>query len=197
MAQLHLAGSDFPAPPHPRGPDWIATTAARVMPFLSAGDAAMLAAELACQREHTATLPGGVIHADLFRDNVLFTDDSKPHIGGLLDFYFAGRGDWLFDLAIVANDWCGDADATLDRARTTALLSAYAEVRPFNAAEHAAWPWQLRAAALRFWLSRLEDFHCPQPGEDVTVRDPVVYRRILAQRITGNETALSLASLLA
>ena len=59
MAQLHLAGSDFPAPPHPRGPDWIATTAARVMPFLSAGDAAMLAAELACQREHTATLPGG------------------------------------------------------------------------------------------------------------------------------------------
>lgn len=197
MAQLHLAGSTFPAPPHPRGADWIAATAARVMSILSAGDAAMLAAELSCQRDHTATLPGGVIHADLFRDNVLFTDGSTPCIGGLLDFYFAGRGDWLFDLAIVANDWCGNADATLDRARTAALLSAYAEIRPFNAAEHAAWPWQLRAAALRFWLSRLEDFHCPQPGEDVTVRDPDAYRRILAQRIASDETTLSLASLLA
>ena len=188
LARLHLAGRDFPAPPHPRGSDWIAATAARVMPFLPAVDAAMLTAELAFQREDTAALPGGVIHADLFRDNVLFNaGGDAPAIGGLLDFYFAGRGDWLFDLAIVANDWCGQADATLDEERTRALLAAYAAVRPFSAAEHAAWPRQLRAAALRFWLSRLEDFHCPQPGEDVTVRDPDAYRRILAQRILGAE----------
>ena len=167
------------------------------MPFLPAADAAMLSAELEYQHGGHATLPGGVIHADLFRDNVLFIDGERPHIGGLLDFYFAGRGDWLFDLAIVANDWCGDADATLDRPRASALLKAYAEVRPFSEAEFAGWQRQLRAAALRFWLSRLEDFHCPQPGEDVTVRDPDLYRRILAQRIATDEMTLSLASLLA
>ena len=132
-----------------------------------------------------------------FRDNVLFTDDSKPHIGGCQTSISPGGATGC---SISRSSPTTGAATPMRRSTvhaSTALLSAYAEVRPFNAAEHAAWPWQLRAAALRFWLSRLEDFHCPQPGEDVTVRDPIVYRRILAQRITGNETALSLASLLA
>lgn len=189
LARLHLAGGDFPAPPHPRGCDWIAATAARVMPLLPAAEADLLAAELAWQQAAAPALPSGVIHADLFRDNVLFAGDA---IGGLLDFYFAGHGEFLFDLAIVANDWCADAAGGLDAQRTAALVDGYAAIRALTPEERAAWPRQLRAAALRFWLSRLEDFHCPHPGEDVTVRDPEAYRRILCRRIADG-AAVSLA----
>lgn len=197
LAQLHLAGRDYPAPPHPRGADWIARTAARMRPFLDADDRALLDAELCFQQLPSAALPAGVIHADLFRDNVLFLDAYGPapaRIGGLLDFYFAGHGEWLFDLAIVANDWCAAGDGALDEPRLAALLAAYHAVRPLTAAERAAWPRQLRAAALRFWLSRLEDFHCPLPGDAVTVRDPSAYRRILQSRIAGVPEAWPCAS---
>ncbi len=194
LAGLHLAGRDFPAPPHPRGADWVEATAARLLPRLPAADAGLLADELAAQRAPLGELPAGVIHADLFRDNVLFVDDGAvPRIGGLLDFYFAGRGDFLFDLAVAANDWCGDDDGRLDERRLQALLAAYHAVRPLVAGERAAWPRRLRAAALRFWLSRLEDFHCPQPGETVTVRDPEAYRRILLARRALGAAPLRLA----
>lgn len=179
LARLHLASDGIIAPPHPRGDGWVATTAARVLPLLPRDAAAMLSAELAFRRTPSPALPCGVIHADLFRDNVLFAGD---RIGGLLDFYFAGHGEFLFDLAIVANDWCNDADGALDAARSAALTEAYRAVRPLTADECLAWPRQLRAAALRFWLSRLEDFYCPQPGEDVTVRDPLAFMRILRER---------------
>lgn len=197
LAQLHLAGRDYPAPPHPRGADWIARTAERVHLFLDADDRALLDAELRFQRSPSASLPAGVIHADLFRDNVLFLDAdplAPLRVGGLLDFYFAGHGEWLFDLAIVANDWCVRGDGALDESLLAALLSSYHALRPLTDAERAAWPRQLRAAALRFWLSRLEDFHCPLPGEAVTVRDPSAYRRILQARIAGVPDAWPCAS---
>ncbi|MBI2307985.1 MAG: homoserine kinase [Rhodocyclales bacterium] len=198
LARLHLAGRDFPAPPHPCGPAWIEATAARLLPRLPAADATLLADELAAWRATGTALPAGVIHADLFRDNVLFVGNGQhpeqaSQIGGLLDFYFAGHGEFLFDLAIVANDWCATADGGLDAGRLQALLAAYHACRPLTAAECAAWPRQLRAAALRFWLSRLEDFHCPQPGETVTVRDPEAFRRILLQRRALADAPLRLA----
>lgn len=197
LAALHLAGRDFPAPPHPRGSDWVAATAARLLPRLPDEDAALLRAELDFQQQTAGPLPRGIIHADLFRDNVLFVDGARDaggrQIGGLLDFYFAGEGELLFDLAIVVNDWCGSVDDALDASRMTALLNAYHVQRPLTAAELAAWPRLLRAAALRFWLSRLDDFHCPLPGEVVTVRDPDDYRRILLQRIALGNAPLRLA----
>lgn len=187
LARLHLAGADFARRlPHPRDAAWRQALAPTLLPLLPADDAALLERELthqAAQRAGTPPLPGGAIHADLFRDNVLFADGAR--IGGLLDFYFAGDGDWLFDLAVTANDWCLAADATLDPARTASLLDAYHARRPLTAAEQAAWPLQLRAAALRFWMSRLEDFHRPRPGETVTVRDPAAFRRILEARIAA------------
>lgn len=184
LARLHLAAADMPAPAHPRGAGWIAATAARVLPRLAGDDATLLANELAFQAQATPTLPAGVIHADFFRDNVLFdATATPPRIAGILDFYFAGHGEWLFDLAIAANDWCSDASGKLDAARADALIAAYAAQRPLTADEQAAWPRALRAAALRFWLSRLDEFHAPAAGSEISVRDPAAYGRILRARI--------------
>ena len=185
MAGLHLAGMSFGRrQANPRNADWRRDCASRVRPQLSAGEQAELDSELDFQAcFDIKALPQGVIHADMFRDNVLWDGD---FIGGVIDFYFAGIDALLFDVAVTVNDWCADADGRLDPARCAALLAGYAESRPFTAAEHAAWPAMLRAAALRFWLSRLEDFHRPRAGEMVLVKDPGEYRRILQQRATDS-----------
>jgi hypothetical protein len=97
------------------------------------------------------------VHADLFRNNVMFDGE---RLTGFFDFYFAGCDTWLFDVAVTVNDWCIDLDTgVLDTARVRAMLDAYHAVRPFTAAEQTAWQPMLRAGALRFWLSRLYDFH--------------------------------------
>lgn len=187
MAGLHLAGVNFGRKQaNPRNAEWRRDCARRVRPHLSAYEQAELDAELVFQAGFDLNkLPQGVIHADLFRDNVLWDGE---FVGGVIDFYFAGVDALLFDVAVTVNDWCADADGRLDPLRTAALLEGYAESRPFTAAERAAWPAMLRAAALRFWLSRLEDFHRPRAGEMVLVKDPGEYRRILNQRAT--DTAL-------
>jgi homoserine kinase type II len=181
LAHMHLAGQNFDMKlANPRGPRWWRATAPAVKPFLDGAQAKMLDDELAFQFAHRLPeLPRGVVHADLFRDNVLFTDGE---ISGVIDFYFAGDDALLFDLAVSANDWCVDAAGELDAARTRALLGAYHAGRPLTSAEHAAWPLLLRAAALRFWLSRLYDRHVPRPGEIIHPHDPQQFGRILALR---------------
>ena len=181
LAGLHLAGMSFGRKQaNPRDAGWRQDCAARVRPHLPADEQSELDAELAFQAGFDIkALPQGVIHADLFRDNVLWDGN---FVGGVIDFYFAGFDALLFDVAVTVNDWCAGADGELDAARTSALLASYAESRPFTAAERAAWPAMLRAAALRFWLSRLEDFHLPRAGEMVLVKDPGEYRRILKLR---------------
>ena len=173
LARLHLTAADLPeAPENPCGAAWRAQLGAELMPLLAAADRRLLADELAFeQRQDHGRLPAGVIHADLFRDNVLWTADGR--LAGLLDFYFAGRDAWLFDLAVVANDWCADAAAL------AALISGYAGRRPLSAAERQAWPAMRRAAALRFWLLRLEAACRPRPGDVVTVKDPLHFRNML------------------
>jgi homoserine kinase type II len=182
LAGLHLAGLSYGRrQDNPRGAAWRAHTAARVRACLPADDQRLLDAELAFQaRQDYAALPHGVVHADLFRDNVLWHED---HIGGVIDFYFAGHDALLFDLAVAVNDWCVTPAGGLDAARAAALLAAYHAERPFTTAERACWPAMLRAAALRFWLSRAEDYYLPKPGEMVQVKDPGEYRDILALRV--------------
>ena len=195
LARLHRAGAAFAGhQPNPRGLDWWIVTAATVRPFLDDGQRLLLDDEVALQatrwRATTASLPRGPIHADLFRDNVLFgpaTDgheaDASSVVGGIIDFYFAGDDVWIFDVAVCLNDWCVDeALGTFDEARRRAFVDAYERVRPLEAAERAALPLVLRAAALRFWLSRVDDLHRPRPAEMLKPHDPAQFERLLRAR---------------
>ncbi|MGL6039765.1 MAG: phosphotransferase, partial [Deefgea sp.] len=133
--------------------------------------------EVQLQSEHQHDhLPTGVIHADLFRDNALMNGE---HVGGFIDFYYACNDVLLYDLAITLNDWCVLGNGDIDDERAAAMLAAYQGVRPLNTAEIAAWPIMLRAAALRFWVSRLLDFYQPAAGEMTFAKDPGHFQRVI------------------
>lgn len=164
-----------------RGQDWWCATSHRLMPCLPAEDHALLTTELAFQLNHSPqNLPQGITHSDLFRDNVLFVD---THLSGIIDFYFACNDVFLYDVAITINDWCSDDDGYLIPDKTLAFLQAYHQQRPFTAAEYQAWPIILRSAALRFWLSRLQDLYFPYAGEMTHTKDPNFFKRILLNHI--------------
>ncbi|MBU1214021.1 MAG: homoserine kinase [Gammaproteobacteria bacterium] len=182
LGQMHIAGQSFGEPmENPRGAAWRKSAAQQVARFLPPESAQLLADEVALHAARdTGPLPRGVIHADLFRDNVLMEDS---RVGGLIDFYFACTDVLLYDVAITLNDWSMQADGHLDIARAGEFLQAYHAVRPFTADEAIAWPMTLRLAALRFWISRLYDLHLPRDGEMVNAHDPAVFERILRNHI--------------
>jgi homoserine kinase type II len=186
LGQMHIAGQSFSQIMlNPRGATWRAATALRVYPFLNAQQAALLESEVALHaQQNYAQLPQGVIHADLFRDNVLLNED---RVGGLIDFYFACSDALLYDVAITVNDWCMNADGMLDAAKTQALLRAYHTVRPLLDSERNAWPLLQRVAALRFWLSRLFDKYLPRDGELIHAHDPRHFERILQNHIASTQ----------
>jgi homoserine kinase type II len=181
LARMHLAGRSYNAYlENPRGPKWWRVAAKDVAPFLDREKASLLEKELAYQAgQRFPDLPRGPVHADLFRDNALFEGD---RLSAVYDFYFAGVDCLLYDVAVCANDWCLKKDFALDPARAGALLSAYHALRPFSTLEREAWPAMLRAAALRFWLSRLHDLHLPRPGMLVHAHDPEHFRHVLRSR---------------
>jgi homoserine kinase type II len=193
LARMHMAARDYPrTQANLRGLPWWNETAPVVLPHLGAAQATLLQSELAYQNHVAqlpayAALPRGPVHADLFRDNVMFATDSAaddaPRLTGVFDFYFAGTDTWLFDLAVCLNDWAIDlASGEADAPRTTALLEAYNAVRPLGAAERALLPAALRAAALRFWISRLWDFHLPREAAMLKPHDPAHFERVLRHR---------------
>ncbi|MDR0933778.1 MAG: homoserine kinase [Burkholderiaceae bacterium] len=194
MARMHLAAQDYPAfQPNLRGLSWWRATGPLVRKFLPDDDAAFLNEELRLQETFAATpacakLPSGPIHADLFRNNVLFENGV---LSGFFDFYFAGNDTWLFDVAVAVNDWCIRLDTgTFDENRLLAFLEAYQAVRPFTQEERDSWQTLLRAAALRFWLSRLYDFHLPREAEMLTPHDPAHFERILRLRAANTAPPL-------
>lgn len=203
LARMHLAGRDFEMQqPNLRALDWWNETVPVVLPFLDPAQAVLIRSELAYQN-HVATLsaygalPRGPIHADLFRDNAMFAQDlpegQAPQLTGIFDFYFAGVDAWLFDLAVCLNDWCVDLPTgKADPERSRALVQAYEAVRPLTAQERELLPALARAAALRFWLSRLWDLHLPREAAMLQAHDPTHFERVLRQRIATPLMAASL-----
>ncbi|MDM0045461.1 homoserine kinase [Variovorax dokdonensis] len=194
LARMHIAARDFPRiQPNLRGLTWWNETAPVVMPYLDEAQSTLLASELAYQNHVAQTpafaaMPRGPVHADLFRDNVMFAvrEDEPghpPHLSGVFDFYFAGTDHWAFDLAVCLNDWAIDLPTgEAHEGRTAALLSAYESVRPLTAAERTLLPAMLRAAALRFWISRLWDFYLPREAAMLKPHDPRHFERVLRHR---------------
>lgn len=195
LAKMHLAAQDYPLyQPNLRGLAWWRDTTPVVLPYLPDAAQQLLRAEMHFQEAFAASdlyeaLPDGPIHADLFRNNVMFDGE---RLSGFFDFYFAGCDTWLFDVAVTVNDWCIALDSGVtDPARVRAMLDAYASVRPFTDGEKQAWPAMLRAAALRFWLSRLYDYYLPREAEMLTPHDPTHFERILRYRIAHPVEALA------
>jgi len=191
LARMHLAARDYHrSQPNLRGLAWWNETVPVVLPYLEPEQAALLRSELAFQNHVAASpayaaLPRGAIHADLFRDNVLFEDGpTGPVLTGLFDFYFAGIDSWLFDIAVCMNDWCVDlASGRHQPEHAAAFLQAYDARRPVSASERRLLPALLRAGALRFWLSRLWDLHLPREASLLQAHDPGQFERVLRERM--------------
>ena len=185
LGRLHVASATYRARlSNRRGPGWWRQAARAVRPFLDSGRNALLAAELKFQTGFgKVKLPRGAIHGDLFCDNVLFVGNT---VSGIIDFGFAATDFLAYDLAITVNDWCIESDGpragALVHDLVAALVGAYDGERPMTDDERAQWPALLRAAALRFWLSRLYDLHLPRPGELVHAHDPGHFERVLRSR---------------
>jgi homoserine kinase type II len=183
LAKMHIAGNSFTQESkNQRDATWRSDTAAQVMEMLSPEDQALLNQALAFQSNlDLSKLPNGVIHGDLFRDNVLF---DGPKLGGFIDFYYACNDVLAYDVAIAVNDWCLTETGEFDEPRLNAFMQSYTEVRPFNDDEKQAWQGLLCIAALRFWLSRLYDLYFPAQGELTHAKDPSYFKNILLKRAT-------------
>lgn len=178
LGRMHAMAHNFEGQrENPRDIHWCQASVTQLNTKLDREDQATLSSELQFQEAaRRGSLPQGVIHADLFRDNALFVDD---HLTGIIDFYYACNDALLYDVAVTVNDWCVEADGSIHNERYQALLGQYRQQRPFSEAEKEAWPAMLRAAALRFWLSRLLDLHFPRPGEMTHIKDPKAFQSIL------------------
>jgi len=187
LAHLHTGALDFPLQqPNLRGLEWWEKTVPVVQPHVEPALAQRLAEELDFQQRFhaaasTQSLPRGPVHADLFRDNALFDGPpDAPRLSGVFDFYFAGVDHHVFDLAVCINDWCIDLDSgRLEPEHAQALLRAYHVHRPMSPAELRALPGMRRAAALRFWLSRLADWYLPREAALLQPKDPTHFERVL------------------
>ena len=181
LAKLHRAGADFPV----RRRNALSVDGWRPLCVTAAAGADSVQPGLrgAIEREleHVEAawpgdLPQGVIHADLFPDNVFFLGDQ---LSGLIDFYFACTDTLAYDVAICLNAWCFEPDHSYNVTKGRALLQAYAAVRPLGDAERAALPLLARGSALRFLLTRLVDWLNVPPGALVRPKDPLEYYRKL------------------
>lgn len=192
LAHLHLAAKDYPLyQKNLRGLDWVSGVAPKILPFLSEEQSKLFSSEIAHQiqvrenpryKELTVT----ACHCDLFRNNALISDagSASAHVAGVFDFYFAGCSPWLFDLAVTLNDWCIDPTTGLIRKENAqTFLKAYHAVRPLTETDCYFWRDMLRAAALRFWTSRLFDFYLPRKASMLKPHDPTHFERVLRDRL--------------
>jgi homoserine kinase type II len=177
LARLHLAGANFPL----RRPNNFSVTGWRQLfdacraraHEVRPGLAEELGQELdALEREWPQHLPEGVIHADLFPDNIFFRGEA---VSGLIDFYFACTDFLAYDLAICLNAWCFESDGSFNITKARLMLASYRAVRPLDAAEFTALPLLARGSALRFLLTRLDSWLHHPAGAFVRPKDPLEY----------------------
>lgn len=178
LASMHTSCQNYESKrSDSRGAGWRTATAQQVREKLVPQEQQLLDQLMqAGFTELLNSLPSSVIHADLFRDNVLFENDA---ISGIIDFYYACSGCMLYDLAITFNDWCRLENTEIDYAKARALLAGYESIRPLETNERFAWPEVIRCAALRFWLSRLQDLHFPPEALTTHTKDPSPFEKIL------------------
>ena len=182
LAQLHLATREqIIERRSDRGLEWMEEEGPTLAMALPEDQLPLLRdslAEIADLKPRIRALPRANLHADLFRDNVMFEGN---HLTGVIDFYNACSGPMLYDIAITVNDWCSHPNGELDEERSEALLAGYSSLRHFTPAEAELWRPMLRVACVRFWLSRLiaaQKF----AGQPVLVKDPDEFCRLLAGR---------------
>jgi homoserine kinase type II len=181
LAELHLAGADFGMTRRNglsvEGWRPLFEVAAARANTVASGLRDTIATELArLERDWPRDLPQGVIHADLFPDNVFFIG---ARLSGLIDFYFACTDALAYDVAVCLNAWCFEPDLAYNVTKGRALLHGYMRKRPLSAPETAALPMLCRGAALRFLLTRLVDWLSVPPGALVRPKDPLEYYRKL------------------
>ncbi len=183
MVRMHLASARFDQHrQNDRGAIWREESVHILHPFLSPEQRNLLEQQVTDWRDHQAQieeLPAGINHHDLFHDNALFKGDQ---LTGIIDFYNACDDSFIYDLAVLVNDWCSNQNGELDPDRYDAVMDTYQQQRPFTPQEQTLWPRMLRYAALRFWISRLLSWHSPSP-QTVTQKDPEPMRKMLLLRI--------------
>ncbi len=174
----------FEVPAYPRDARWLRDRETEVRRRMPAADARLVSG--AVERvvellggDEVAELPSGLVHGDLFRDNVLF---DGPRLTGVIDFHHAARGYHVYDVAVAVNDWCSDPGGALDRARAAALIDAYHRVRPLNHVETDLFAGFLLYAALTFWLSRLTVALKTDGNPASRFKDPDEFRDIVIDR---------------
>lgn len=194
LAKMHLAVSDFPmSQPNLRGPQWWTPMAEKLLPYIDQEKGAFLMQTVRDLQplfdgSDFNSLPNGACHCDLFRNNVMILNhgEENAEISGVFDFYFAGNVPFAFDLAVTINDWCLSEDGTtLDVALVKSLMDSYSAVRRLTLLEHRHWREFMRAASLRFWVSRLFDYYMPREASLLTPHDPTHFERILKDRTTA------------
>lgn len=181
LANFHIKAEKFTQKrENSRNLSWIKATHENLLNLLSEDDNKIIQDEFAFQKDNfNDNLAQGIIHADLFIDNVLF---DKDKVSGMIDLYYACTDKYIYDISVALNDWCIDNSGEIDIEKMKSFLKGYDSLRKLEEEEVEALPAQLRLAALRFWVSRLYDFHYIRKGEDITIKDPNHFKDILIKR---------------
>jgi homoserine kinase type II len=183
LAKLHLTTNNFPqSNKNTRGLSWMSDMYLNLKEYLSLEDQKIIELEINYHKEiDKAELPEGIIHGDLFIDNVLFLNDK---VSGFIDFYYACNEKFIYDIAIAINDWCIDDDGKINKLLYSEFIKGYQSERKLTDNENEYFNSALRLAALRCWVSRLEDFHNAKEGEITSIKDPNHFKDILVNRQT-------------
>ena len=181
LAKLHTSAKDFSGKKkNSRNIDWISTKFNELKKRLSGSDQTIIEQEIDYQKNClTDGLPSGIIHGDLFRDNVFFHQEK---LSAFIDFYYACNDHLILDIAITINDWCSNSDGSLKKEKFDLFLNGYQSIRMLQNSELKYLNNALRLAALRFWLSRLDAYYNILESESVSIKDPNYFRKVLLNR---------------